>query len=135
MKAAVIKSPGVIEVEEVPTPKPGEGEVLLKVEACALCGTDQRVLKGEKNVDVAIVGHEITGAVAEVELRSSVHRLVHADSVRAYRAEQLSIALLSQRHVPDFGHEHRCVVEIELQERPDLGLRECLGLRVDEHRS
>lgn len=66
MKAAVIKSPGVIEVEDVPTPKPAEGEVLLKVQACALCGTDQRVLKGEKNVDVAIVGHEITGTVAEV---------------------------------------------------------------------
>lgn len=66
MKAAVIKAPGVIEVEDVPTPTPGEGEVLLKVEACALCGTDQRVLKGEKHVDVAIVGHEITGTVAEV---------------------------------------------------------------------
>ena len=66
MKAAVIKSPGVIEVEEVPTPVPAEGEVLLKVEACALCGTDQRVLKGEKAVDVSIVGHEITGTVESV---------------------------------------------------------------------
>jgi len=66
MKAAVIKKPGVIEVEEVPTPKPTQGEVLLKVEACALCGTDQRVLKGEKNVDVSIVGHEITGTVVDV---------------------------------------------------------------------
>ncbi|MFC1498315.1 alcohol dehydrogenase catalytic domain-containing protein [Verrucomicrobiota bacterium] len=66
MKAAVIKKPGVIEIEEVPTPKPAEGEVLLKVEACALCGTDQRVLKGEKHVDVSIVGHEITGRVAAV---------------------------------------------------------------------
>ena len=66
MKAAVIKEPGVIAVEEVSTPEAGKGEVLLKVEACALCGTDQRVLKGEKHVDVAIVGHEITGTVAKV---------------------------------------------------------------------
>lgn len=65
MKAAVIKKPGVVEVENVPTPTPGEGEVLLKVEACAICGTDQRVLSGEKSVDVPIVGHEITGRVAE----------------------------------------------------------------------
>ncbi len=65
MKAAVIKKPGLIVVEEVATPKPAEGEVLLKVEACALCGTDQRVLKGEKHVDVPIVGHEITGTVVE----------------------------------------------------------------------
>ena len=66
MKAAVIKQPGVIEVEEVPTPQPAEGEVLLKIEACAICGTDQRVLSGEKAVDVAIVGHEITGTVQAV---------------------------------------------------------------------
>lgn len=66
MKAAVIKKPGVIVVEDVPNPKPGAGEVLLKVEACALCGTDQRVLSGEKHVDVNIVGHEITGTVAGV---------------------------------------------------------------------
>jgi L-iditol 2-dehydrogenase len=66
MKAAVIKKPGLIEVEEVSTPQPKQGEVLLKVEACALCGTDQRVLTGEKKVDVSIVGHEITGRVAEV---------------------------------------------------------------------
>ena len=63
MKAAVIKKPGMIEIETVPTPQPGVGEVLLKVEACALCGTDQRVLSGEKHVDVGIVGHEITGTV------------------------------------------------------------------------
>ena len=66
MKAAVIKKPGVIVVEDVPSPTPGAGEVLLKIEACALCGTDQRVLSGEKHVDVNIVGHEITGTVAGV---------------------------------------------------------------------
>ena len=66
MKAVVIKKPGVVAVETVPTPDAGDGEVLLKVEACALCGTDQRVLSGEKHVDVAIVGHEITGRVDAV---------------------------------------------------------------------
>lgn len=66
MKAAVIKKPGTIVVEDVETPVPDAGEVLLKVEACALCGTDQRVLTGEKHVDVPIVGHEITGTVTAV---------------------------------------------------------------------
>ena len=66
MKAAIIKEPGVINVEEVAKPSANVGEVLLKVEACALCGTDQRVLKGEKNVDVPIVGHEIVGTVEEI---------------------------------------------------------------------
>lgn len=66
MKAAVIEKPGTIVVEEFTTPSPASGEVLLKVEACAICGTDQRVLKGEKHVDVPIVGHEITGTVVEI---------------------------------------------------------------------
>jgi L-iditol 2-dehydrogenase len=66
MKAAVIKSPGVIVVENVPTPEPAAGEVLLKIEACAICGTDQRVLAGTKPVDVPIVGHEITGRVEKI---------------------------------------------------------------------
>ncbi len=66
MKAAVIKSPGRIAIEPVPDPVPGPGEVLLKVEACALCGTDQRVLAGEKHVDVSIVGHEIAGTAVRL---------------------------------------------------------------------
>jgi L-iditol 2-dehydrogenase len=66
MKAVVIKKPGVYDIEEVPVPRPAEGEVLLKIEACALCGTDQRVLSGEKSVDVPIVGHEITGRIAGI---------------------------------------------------------------------
>jgi L-iditol 2-dehydrogenase len=65
MKAAVIKKPGLIAIEEIPVPRPRAGEVLLKVDACALCGTDQRVLTGEKHVDVPVVGHEICGIAVE----------------------------------------------------------------------
>lgn len=66
MEAAVIKRSGVVEVKEVPTPTPGQGEVLLKVEACAMCGTDKRVISGEKHVDVPIIGHEICGRVVKL---------------------------------------------------------------------
>ncbi len=66
MKAAVLAKPGEVFVREYPKPEPQEGEVLLKVNACALCGTDQRVLKGQKHVDVPVVGHEITGTVEAV---------------------------------------------------------------------
>jgi len=40
MKAIVIKKPGLTILEQMPTPIPNDCEVLLKVEACALCGTD-----------------------------------------------------------------------------------------------
>ena len=63
MKAAVIHRSGTIVVEEFPTPVPGAGEVLLRVKSCALCGTDQRVFSGEKQVDVPVAGHEIVGIV------------------------------------------------------------------------
>jgi L-iditol 2-dehydrogenase len=66
VRAAVIEKPGVISVKDVPDPRAGEGEVLLRVDACAICGTDQRVLAGEKHVDVPIVGHEISGTVLEM---------------------------------------------------------------------
>jgi L-iditol 2-dehydrogenase len=66
MLAACLEQPGIVEVKEVEKPKVKEGEVLLKIDACALCGTDKRVLAGEKPVSVPIVGHEIVGRVEEL---------------------------------------------------------------------
>ncbi len=66
MLAAMLKSPGNLTMENVEVPQPGPGEVLLKVDACALCGTDKRVLAGEKPVSVPIIGHEIAGTVTAV---------------------------------------------------------------------
>ncbi|MCH7907899.1 MAG: alcohol dehydrogenase, partial [Chloroflexi bacterium] len=40
MKAAVYKGKQRFEVEEIPTPSPGPGQVLVKVHSCAICGTD-----------------------------------------------------------------------------------------------
>ncbi len=40
MKAAVFYGPGDIRIEERSMPSPGEGEILLRVGACAICGTD-----------------------------------------------------------------------------------------------
>jgi len=68
MKAAVYYGPGDMRVEERAVPKAGQGEVLLKVEACAICGTDMRILaQGQKNVvPPQVIGHEICGVVEAV---------------------------------------------------------------------
>ena len=69
MLAAVFRGPGELEVGEVATPEAGPGEVLVKVEANTVCGTDVRILRGEKTRGVArdvILGHELAGHVAEV---------------------------------------------------------------------
>jgi len=72
MKAAVLhelKKPMV--VEEVERPVPGEGEVLIKVEACGVCHSDLHIIEGDWRQFGGITkiplipGHEIAGRVAE----------------------------------------------------------------------
>lgn len=64
MQAAVFVEKGRIELREVPKPRPGFGEVLLKVSLTTICGTDVHILKGEYPVKPGlIVGHEPVGRI------------------------------------------------------------------------
>ena len=54
---------------ELPTPEPGPGEVLTRVGANTVCGTDLRILRGEKSKGVelgVVLGHEVAGYVERV---------------------------------------------------------------------
>jgi L-iditol 2-dehydrogenase len=75
MKAAVFMGPERMEVKEVPKPECREGEVLLAVKACAICGTDGRIYyHGQKNVvPPHIIGHEIAGDIVEVGRNVKAH--------------------------------------------------------------
>ena len=66
MKAVVLSEVGgPLTVEEVPTPSPKAGEVLVKVTACGVCHTDLHVVKGEVKFPLpGVLGHEISGVVA-----------------------------------------------------------------------
>jgi L-iditol 2-dehydrogenase len=68
MKAAILMGRNELEVKEVPTPKPGPMEVLLKVESCACCSTDvalmDKPLPGQPPYGNFIPGHEYAGTVA-----------------------------------------------------------------------
>ncbi len=69
MIAAVFNGPGEMEVKEVATPEVGAGEVLVEVGANTVCGTDVRILRGEKTAGIRppiILGHEFAGRVAAV---------------------------------------------------------------------
>ena len=66
MKAAVLAGKERFEIKEVEKPKCAPGEVLVKVKACAVCGTDLRIFRGQKKVDVPITGHEISGVIEEI---------------------------------------------------------------------
>src|ERR687897_1148159 len=72
MIAAVFRGPGEMEAAEVDVPNIGPDEVLVKVGANTLCGTDGRILRGEKTKGVrrpSILGHEFAGHVADVGRR------------------------------------------------------------------
>jgi L-iditol 2-dehydrogenase len=69
MRAAVFLGPREMELRDVPRPVAGPGEVLLKVAACAVCGTDLRIYSGGKTRGVSpprVLGHEIAGVVVDV---------------------------------------------------------------------
>ena len=66
MNAAVYRGPGDVRFEEVDRPQPGPGEMVVRVEACGVCGTD--IKKVQKGLLPAprIFGHEMAGAVSAV---------------------------------------------------------------------
>ncbi len=71
MKAAVLRGWNELAVEDVPRPVAGPGEVLVRVRACGLCGTDLKMVQGgfEGRWPPSlpfIIGHEWSGEVVEV---------------------------------------------------------------------
>ena len=73
MRAIVFAEPRSWSLEEVPDPVPGPREVLVRVEAVGLCGTDIHVLDGEfaPTRYPIIPGHETSGVVEAVGERVS----------------------------------------------------------------
>ncbi len=68
MKAMVLHTPGqALVYADVPMPKPGPGQVLVKVIACGVCRTDLHVVDGElPDAKLPIIpGHEIVGTVVQ----------------------------------------------------------------------
>ncbi|WP_353057925.1 alcohol dehydrogenase AdhP [Propionimicrobium sp. PCR01-08-3] len=70
MRAAVVtqfRQP--LEVREVPVPRPGRGQILIRVHACGVCHTDLHAVNGDwpdKPPLPRIPGHEVIGEIVEV---------------------------------------------------------------------
>ena len=47
MKAVVFRGIGDLRLEEVPKPRPGPGEAVIRITATTICGTDVHIVKGE----------------------------------------------------------------------------------------
>src|SRR5512135_2452890 len=69
MRAMVLEAPGrPLKYLEVPVPRPGPEQVLIRVQACGVCRTDLHIVDGELTEPKLplIIGHEIVGTVAAV---------------------------------------------------------------------
>ncbi|MFB2551920.1 zinc-dependent dehydrogenase [Ensifer soli] len=70
MKAAVYQGQGTIALEERDRPRPKDDEVLVRVHAASICGTDLKIVRGGHfrvgANDTRVLGHELSGEVVEV---------------------------------------------------------------------
>jgi L-iditol 2-dehydrogenase len=66
MRAAVYRGVNNVRVETVPVPEIGAGEVLIRVAACGVCGTDLKKIHTGSHSAPRIFGHETAGTIAAV---------------------------------------------------------------------
>lgn len=68
MKASVLRDVEKgLQVEEILTPRPRFGEVLVKVRACGMCHSDLHVIHGDISFPLpAVLGHEVSGEIVDV---------------------------------------------------------------------
>src|SRR2546427_12017182 len=81
MLACLINGPGHAEITEVPVPRLQSGEVLIKLAASGICGTDIEKVRGAYGPG-GILGHEVSGTIASLgegvtDLRKSDRVIAH----------------------------------------------------------
>jgi len=120
MRAGVLCGVERVEVRDVPLPGAGAHEVVVRVAAVGLCGTDAQIFAGHANyntdeygqpipfdVDPQILGHEISGVVEEAG--SGVQDLSAGDRVIIDQGLNcVSLRRESLCEYCDTGHSHQC---------------------------
>ena len=66
MKSLLLSAYNHLEIADFPAPEPGPGEVLVRVEACGICGSDVHGYDGSsgRRIPPIVMGHEAAGTVA-----------------------------------------------------------------------
>jgi L-iditol 2-dehydrogenase len=82
MRAGVYRGKGRVVVESVPVPEIREGEVLFRVAACGICGTDIKKIQHGYVAPPQILGHELAGTV--VRVGSGVKKFKPGDRVMSF---------------------------------------------------
>lgn len=68
MKALLLRQYGAVEMVDMPVPEPAEDELLVRVRACGICGSDVHGLDGStgRRIPPIVMGHEAAGVVERV---------------------------------------------------------------------
>lgn len=66
MRAGVYREKGIVRVEKVSVPEVGDREILIKVAACGICGTDIKKIFHAYVAPPQILGHELAGTVVAI---------------------------------------------------------------------
>jgi L-iditol 2-dehydrogenase len=82
MRAGVYRDKGIVRVEEVPVPEVRDHEVLIKVAACGICGTDIKKIFQRYVEPPQILGHELAGTI--VATGHGVTKLKPGDRVMSF---------------------------------------------------
>lgn len=68
MKAAVLTAPNDLDLRIEADPAPADGDVLIRVRAATICGTDIRIFRGKKTAGIrypSVLGHEFAGEIID----------------------------------------------------------------------
>ena len=130
MKAAVLKAKQELKVENVPKPELGSDEVLVRVKACGICGSDIRYFMGEnpwalhtlgvnkENPANIILGHEFAGELVDVGKNSFLSKHIGKSVVVSpYKACRVC-------HFCRTGSYHLCADTIHLGHGAGWGKRD-----------
>jgi len=81
MKALLLSKYRSLEIADLPTPVPAADEVLIRVAACGICGSDVHGYDGSsgRRIPPIVMGHEAAGVVASVE--AGVNKITEGDRV------------------------------------------------------
>ena len=121
MKAVLLRSPEDLVVEEIPIPRPRDDEVLLKVEACGICGSVDG-LEGEVLRAVVPVPRD---RVVELARRDEVQRSIVVDIHRDDEVGAVGRAVVEVEPVEPL--EAGVVVPVDVPESPPPAVLEADG--------
>jgi L-iditol 2-dehydrogenase len=77
MKALVLSAYKHLELEDLPVPRPAEDELLIRIKACGICGSDVHGFDGStgRRIPPIVMGHEAAGIVEAVGAGVSTFRI------------------------------------------------------------